>query len=100
MPREVEFHPRALEEARAAYQWYMARSTAAASAFLSEIDLALARIAEAPDRWPAYMRGTRRYLLRRFPYSVVFRETADKIQVIAVAHGRRRPGYWKNRGRG
>jgi hypothetical protein len=35
--------------------------------------------------------------MRRFPYLVVYREVSTGLQVIAVAHGRRRPGYWKNR---
>jgi len=97
MPGEVELHPRALEEARAAYRWYKERNEQAAKAFLSEIDLAVERIGEAPTRWPTYLHGTRRYLLRRFPFFVVYREVQDNVQVISVAHGRRRPGYWKNR---
>uniref|UniRef100_E6Q016 Plasmid stabilization system protein n=1 Tax=mine drainage metagenome TaxID=410659 RepID=E6Q016_9ZZZZ len=44
-----------------------------------------------------YLAGTRRKLLDRYPYFVVFREESEAIQVIAVAHGRRLPGYWKNR---
>jgi plasmid stabilization system protein ParE len=43
-------------------------------------------------------RGTsRRYVLRRFPYSIIYRATADEIQIVAVAHHRRRPGYWAKR---
>jgi len=43
-------------------------------------------------------RGTsRRYVLRRFPYSIIYRATADQIQIVAVAHHRRRPGYWAKR---
>ena len=44
-----------------------------------------------------HLHGTRKFLLRRFPYGVVYRITKSAIQVIAVAHGRRRPGYWKSR---
>ncbi|MGH8701418.1 MAG: type II toxin-antitoxin system RelE/ParE family toxin, partial [Burkholderiales bacterium] len=39
----------------------------------------------------------RRILLNRFPYSVVYRTSSDEIIVIAVAHQRRRPGYWRRR---
>ena len=35
--------------------------------------------------------------MRRFPYLIVYRTTSTAIQVVAVAHGRRRPGYWKTR---
>ena len=94
---QVLFHPSAVEEARAAHRWYAERSKHAAAAFLSELDTAIAEIAESPDRWPAYFAGTRRYLLRRFPFLVVYRQQDSAIQVIAVAHGHRRPAYWKHR---
>ena len=45
----------------------------------------------------SYLYGTRRLFLDRFPYFVVFRETAKELQVIAIAHAKRRPGYWKKR---
>ena len=98
MPRHaVEVHPGAVVEARAAAQWYRANSESAAEAFLAEIDHAVGQIDEAPDRWPRYVHGTRRYLLHRFPFSIVYRQQGSTIQVIAVVHGRRRPGYWKSR---
>ena len=44
-----------------------------------------------------YLHGTRRILLDRYPYFVVFRELPRKIEIIAIAHCKRRPGYWKGR---
>ena len=35
--------------------------------------------------------------VRKFPYKVVYRNQQDGIEIIAVAHGKRRPGYWKGR---
>ncbi|MFQ5800054.1 MAG: type II toxin-antitoxin system RelE/ParE family toxin [Bacteroidota bacterium] len=95
--RSIEFHPEAVAEAQAATEWYRQRSERAADAFLAELDTAVDRIAEAPGRWPAYLRGTRRFLLRRFPFAVVYRKVGETVQVVAVAHGRRKPGYWKGR---
>lgn len=60
---------------------------------MAELDVALDRIGEAPRTWPPYIAGTRRYLLRRFPFFVVFREVGDRVQIVAVAHARRQPGY-------
>jgi len=96
----IEFHPEAVAEAAAARAWYGERSSKAAAAFLDEFDLACERIAEAPNRYRNYLAGTRRYLMRRFPFQVVYRVPSDAaapIQVIAVAHGHRRPGYWRAR---
>lgn len=93
----VEFHPEAIAEARAAYRWYSERDVAVADAFIAELDRAIRQVQSAPERWPEYTHGTRRYLFRRFPYSVVYRVAKTAIQVLAVAHGRRRPGYWRVR---
>ena len=95
--REVAFHPAAVEEALAAATWYAERSDSAAVGFLNELDRAVEHIAEAPERWPIYVEGTRRFLLGRFPFSIVYRILGETIQVVAVAHGHRRPGYWKAR---
>jgi toxin ParE1/3/4 len=94
LAREIEYLQEALIEAEATARWYAARSDSAAAAFSNEIDAAIAAIDEHPEAWPAYDHGTRRFLLRRFPYSVVYRVEASRILIVAVAHGRRRPGYW------
>lgn len=96
-PERAWVHPEAIAEARAAREWYQARNAEAAEAFMAELDMAIQRIEEAPRQWPPYLTGTRRYLLRRFPFFVVFRETDDRLQILAVAHARRRPGYWIGR---
>ena len=95
--RQVNVHPEAVAEAQVATQWYRERSALAARAFLSELDHAIGKIAEDPDIWPPYVGGTQRFLLKRFPFSVVYRLVSDKIEVVAIAHGRRKPGYWKKR---
>ena len=90
-------HPEAIGEARAAHAWYQVRNAEAAEAFMAELDMAIARIEEAPRLWPPYLGETRRYLLRRFPFFVVFRESNERVEIPAVAPGRRRPGYWPGR---
>ncbi|HXE53440.1 MAG TPA: type II toxin-antitoxin system RelE/ParE family toxin [Tepidisphaeraceae bacterium] len=97
MPRPIGFHPAALAEAVAAAAWYRERSVKAAAAFEAEIAHAMERIAAAPDRYPPYVDESRRILLRRFPFAIIYRLNADRIEIVAVAHGRRRPGYWRNR---
>lgn len=51
----------------------------------------------APGMGATYEFGTRRIVLPRFPYSVVYEVHADHIVIVAVAHQRRRPGYWRDR---
>ena|SRR5579862_1101189 len=95
--KRLELHPEALAEADGALLWYRERSAGAARAFVSEVQRALNRVAEAPQRWPLAKAGWRRYPLQRFPYFVVYQEMRDFILIVAVAHGRRRPGYWRER---
>ena len=97
MTRKVEFHPHAEEDFLAAYAWYSDRSETAARAFLREMDRAILRISEAPERWPAYDSLTRRFVLARFPFSVIYRVTQQAVEVMAVAHHKRKPGYWRPR---
>ena len=96
-PLQIVVHPEAVAEARAAAEWYRERSALAADAFLAELDRAVQKIADNPEMYPPYVRGTRRYLLQRFPFYLVYRKVAEKLEVVAIPHGRRRPGYWKKR---
>ena len=95
--RTLEILEEALEEAEEAARWYAERSETAAVAFAEELDAAIGQIELMPTAWPPYAYTTRRYLLRRFPYSVVYRVDANQVTVIAVAHAHRRPGYWRSR---
>ncbi|HKI03941.1 MAG TPA: type II toxin-antitoxin system RelE/ParE family toxin [Thermoanaerobaculia bacterium] len=93
----VEFTPEALREIDDAFEWYFERSTQAAESFVGEATSAFALIASSPAVWPDFEAGTRRYVLRKFPYSIIYREIQGGIKVIAVAHHKRRPRYWRSR---
>lgn len=97
MSWNVDFHPEARVEALEAEAWYSERNPAVGKAFSIALEQAIDSIAEAPFTWPAHGKGTRKRLLTRFPYTVVYRVLPDRVQVIAVAHQRRKPGYWRNR---
>jgi plasmid stabilization system protein ParE len=93
----IDIHAEAHLEEEEAFHWYRERSRKAADAFLQEIEDARKAIQNSPQSWAKYLHGTRRYLLKRFPYIIVYRVTEHRIEVIAVAHGRRKPGYRVNR---
>jgi toxin ParE1/3/4 len=95
--RDVRLFPEAEAEVIASERWYSQRSPSAAVAFIAEVDAALVRIGEGPDTWPRYRRGTRRFVLRRFPFSVVYRIEDEVVYVVAVAHAKQRPEYWRRR---
>lgn len=96
--RALELHEQAAAEYDAAFDWYVERSPNAALKFDAEFDRALTEIAQAPHRWASGPYHTRRFLLRKFPFLLIYREKAGgDIQVVAVAHTSRKPGYWKER---
>jgi plasmid stabilization system protein ParE len=98
--RQVEIHPDALAEAEAAVSWYVERSSRAPVAFLEEIDKAIESILNAPKRWPTLNRIVGECLFCDFHALLCYREKSnDLVQILAVAHGGRKPGYWKTRNR-
>lgn len=93
--RSLLFLAAARTEIREALDWYLDRSPRAADRFLSEIDTAVILIRESPEAWSEFEPGTRRYVLNGFPYSIIYRDVGEVLQIVAVAHHKRRPGYWR-----
>ncbi len=95
--RPIRIHPLAADEADVARLWYFERNPQVSQAFVVALDAAVESIAASPRRWPRVYGKYRRYLLRKFPFSIVYLERDESIEIIAVAHHRRRPGYWRTR---
>lgn len=94
---EPRWHPKAIADVEAARDWYAERSPLAARGFLLALEEAVAVVAAAPERWPVGKHGCRRYVFPTgYPYTLVYRIATD-IEIIAVAHQKRRPGYWERR---
>ena len=93
----VRLHPEARAELRAARKWYFERSPLSATAFAHAVDNAVSQIVEAPTRYPMAEHGTRKFVLQRFPFNIFYRPGEGEIVIVAVAHQKRRPGYWAGR---
>ena len=93
----VEYHPGALADAQHAFAWYAERSEAAAECFEAELRRAAEFIALFPSAGSPGAGGTRRLLLHGFPHTFVYRFADGFVLVLAVAHERREPGYWRRR---
>ena len=94
---EVVVLPAAEAETREAFLWYFERSPLAADAFRTEVFDAIDGLADSADTWPEDEDGVRRFVLRRFPYTLFYEVSQRTVTVLAVAHQRRRPGYWQAR---
>jgi toxin ParE1/3/4 len=95
--KRVEYHQGAIADVKSAVTCYHKRSPAAALDFIKELDRAADTIREGPERWPMGKNNTRRFLLWRFPFSIIYSEQESVIMIWAVAHGSRRPEYWARR---
>jgi toxin ParE1/3/4 len=82
--KPIEIHRDALAELKSAWRWYLERNESAADGFIAEIDRAIDLIAAPPARWPSGELGTRKFVLSRFPYAVVYREKLMTIQILAI----------------
>ena len=102
MTPPVRFEDEADAEYRAAGRWYETRRIGLGLEFFDAVDAALELIARMPragapvPRLPPDL-PVRRAPVKRFPYLVVYLETETAIRVLAVAHDKRRPGYWRAR---
>jgi toxin ParE1/3/4 len=96
-PSRTRFHGAARRELRRAVEYYEERVPGLGSELLEEVERAVHEIASSPEAGSPYLANTRRVLVRRFPYRVVYRVRPEEIVVLAVAHQRRRPGYWRGR---
>lgn len=91
------FHPEADVELEEATLFYESRLVGLGKSFAAEVERTVSLIREFPDAGAKVGVNRRRVLVDRFPYSIVYRRDPDSIVVVAVAHQRRRPRYWRSR---
>jgi plasmid stabilization system protein ParE len=91
------FHPDADAELAEASLFYESRLAGLGKSFAAEVERTISLVREFPDAGSAIGSGRRRVVVARFPYSIVYRHNPDSIVIVAVAHQRRRPGYWRRR---
>jgi toxin ParE1/3/4 len=87
----------AAEELRAEVSWLDEQSSGLGGRLLDDVAMALRTIEEFPQLGAHRSHGCRRFLLVNFPFDLVYSLSDDRILVLALAHHRRRPGYWKER---
>jgi toxin ParE1/3/4 len=92
-----DFHPEARSEYREAAAFYEDHLPRLGAAFTLEVEAAIDRILEAPQRWRVIDQDVGRCLTHKFPYGVLYTIEHDSILIVAVMHLRRRPNYWLER---
>lgn len=96
--KPVIIHIEAMEELDGAISYYENQNIGLGLDFLSEVEESISKIQQNPNLGTVYkLTGLLRYIIQRFPFLIFYAEFADFIWVVAIAHGKRRPEYWRKR---
>jgi len=95
---DYQFHPEAETEYLETVAYYESQNPGLGALYISDFESVMKHACGFPARYPVEKKpDIRRIRLKHFPFTVLFRESDSIIQVLAVAHHRRRPVYWMNR---
>ncbi|MCC7258312.1 MAG: type II toxin-antitoxin system RelE/ParE family toxin [Gammaproteobacteria bacterium] len=92
-----EFHPAAARELSAAVQSGEEHTRGLGAELKAETQRVTQLLLETPLIGEVVGGSFRRFPLRRFPFALIYRIDGDRLRILAVAHRRRRPGYWSER---
>ena len=91
----IWFHPEAEAEHLDTVVYYETRRAGLGALYLAAFEQALETVRDNPHRYRIVNEpDIRRVPLARFPLSVIYRETGERVEILAVAHHKRRPAYW------
>ena len=93
----VKFLSGALQDFNESVDWYTGRSVSVARRFVMAVDAAIERAAENPGSSPCVDEQHQERALKRFPFRIIFRQLSGQILIVAIAHAKRQPQYWKHR---
>jgi toxin ParE1/3/4 len=94
---KIEFLPEAQMEFYDAAEFYEEREIGLGRRFRVEVSEACAAIQTQPLLWREREGGFRRVNCPVFPYYIAYFIRGNTVVIAAVAHGSRRPGYWRDR---
>ena len=92
---KYEFHPEAEQELYEAASRYEAEVSELGVRFADEVERVIQLLLEHPELGSRLDDDLRHFVLRKFPFSVVYAVVSDIVSIVAVAHGSREPGYWR-----
>jgi len=94
---EASFHPEAEKELAAALEYFDQCQDGLGLEFASEVHRSVDHILAFPKAWAPLSKSTRRCLVNRFPYAVIYSSVGGRPLILAVMHLNRKPQYWRHR---
>lgn len=95
----INVHPKAQDELLESVLWYNIRKPRLGNEFFDTISSVIDQISQNPKQFP-YLTNEKQIqvkVVKRFPFSVIFKVEADQLLILAVAHNKRKPNYWIKR---
>jgi len=94
----IVVHPEAANELNGAIAFYSSRANRELGlALINEFESVVRLLATNPHLGSQWLADAYRFNMRRFPFNIIYRFGGEQLLILAVAHHRRRPGYWKSR---
>lgn len=91
MKYRVIIRPEAEDDLKKAFSWYEDKRKGLGYDFLLQVDAGLRFIERNPEIFKPEYKGTRKHIIKRFPYKTIYLVEKQKIIVLAVIHGKRSP---------
>ncbi len=93
----IDYLPGARGDFDESFDWYCTNSARAAVRFADAVDAALIKVSSNPTQFGSPDGIHRECPVKRFPFRIVYRLLHERVLVVAIAHAKRRPGYWSDR---
>ena len=95
---KYSLHPEAEDDLREAAEFYRERAgNSLSQSLFAEFERSVDMLLQHPGLGALWRLGKRRYVVKHFPYALIYMVSGDEIRILAVAHHSRRPGYWRSR---
>ena len=93
----ILFHPATSKEIKTSFDWYQKQVKGLGHDFIQELELVFNSVQSLPFTWPKIGQSHRRFVLSRFPFSLIYEVINEKILVVAIMNNHRKPNYWNDR---
>lgn len=95
--KNVSFNEEAKAEYYKSVKYYKEIDVQLSEEFYDAVQEAILDIKQFPDSGHSYLHNTRRVLLDRFPFAIIYKRKDDLIAILAIHHTKRKPSYWEKR---
>jgi toxin ParE1/3/4 len=89
--------PESITDIRESFMWNDEKSEGLGNRFLLSIEAGFSSILRYPLHYPKIYKNVHRYLIKRFPYAILYIIDKNTIAIISVIHLSRDPNYWKDK---